>query len=68
MGVAAWLVWRRGGLIAQAGPLAAYAGLLASSWLAWPPLLGGGHSLLRACVDALGALCEPSVSSVDLLG
>ncbi len=68
MGVAAWLVWRRGGLVAQALPLAAYAGLLASSWLAWPPLLGGGHSLLRACIDALGALRGPGVSPADSLG
>ena len=52
-GVAAWLVWRRGGL--GLGPLAAYAGMLAASWLAWPPLFGGGHPLPRACLDAAGA-------------
>jgi len=55
MGVAAWLVWRRGGLAAQAAPLAAYLALLAASWLAWPPLFGGGHPLPRAYADALGA-------------
>ena len=59
MGIAAWLVWRRGGLAGQAGPLAAYAGLLAASWLVWPPLFGGGRSLPRACLDAAGEL--PSV-------
>ncbi|KAK9821914.1 hypothetical protein WJX81_003424 [Elliptochloris bilobata] len=53
LGVAAWLVWRRGGLVMQAGPLAAYAGMLAASWLAWPPLFGGGRSLPRACADVL---------------
>ena len=51
-GVAAWLVWRRGGL----GPLTAYAGMLAASWLACPPLFGGGRPLPRACLDAAGAL------------
>jgi len=63
MGVAAWLVWRRGGLAAQAAPLAAYLALLAASWLAWPPLFGGGHPLRRACADALGA--PPPAPSSD---
>jgi hypothetical protein len=63
MGVAAWLVWRRGGLAVQAAPLAAYLALLAASWLAWPPLFGGGHPLRRACTDALGA--PPTAPSSD---
>ena len=42
MGVAAWLVWRRGGFAAQGRPLGAFLAQLALNAL-WTPLFFGLH-------------------------
>jgi translocator protein len=50
MGVAAWLVWREGGWIAQSGPL----GLFVVQWVfnaIWTPLFFGAHWIGLALVD-----------------
>jgi translocator protein len=52
MGVAAWLVWRRGGFAAQGRPLGAFVGQLALNAL-WTPLFFGLHRPGVAFVEIL---------------
>jgi tryptophan-rich sensory protein len=55
MGVAAWLVWRHGGLRAQAWPLSVFAVQLALN-AAWSPLFFGLHRPGLALVDIVAML------------
>ena len=54
MGLAAWLVWRRGGWQRQGTPLALYGVILACVCLAWPPAFQRGQRAL-ALLDTAGA-------------
>ena len=54
MGFASWLVWRQGGLRAQAVPLSLYLLQLAVNLWAWPPIFVGGQRRRYAVADSAG--------------
>ncbi len=54
MGLASWLVWRQGGLKAQALPLCLYLCQLGVNLFAWPPIFVGGQRRRYAVADSAG--------------
>lgn len=56
MGLASWLVWRQGGLWAQATPLCLYLLQLGVNLFAWPPIFVGGHRRRYAVADSAALL------------
>ena len=62
VGLASWLVYRKGGLIQQRDPLGRYVCLLAANLLCWPPVFFGGHSRRFACLDSAGTLLDARCS------
>lgn len=58
MGLASWMVWRRGGFAAQSMPLTLYGVLLIATYLAWPPAFVTGNQLYAA-VDCIGKSLPP---------
>jgi len=54
MGLASWLIWKQGGLQAQALCLTLYVAQLCLNITAWPPVFVGGHTRRYAIADATG--------------
>ena len=57
MGLASWLVWRQGGLRAQALPLCLYMCQLGVNLFAWPPIFVGEQRRRYAVADSAGQTC-----------
>ena len=64
MGLASWLIWKHGGLQAQALRWTLYVAQLCLNITAWPPVFVGGHTRRYAIVDAAGMWFFPSTSCV----
>lgn len=52
MGLASWLIWKQGGLQAQALCLTLYVAQLGITITAWPSVFVGGHTRKYAIADA----------------
>ena len=64
MGLASWLIWKQGGLQAQALCLTLYVAQLCLNITAWPPVFVGGHTRRYAIADSAGMWFFPSTSCV----
>eukprot|EP00803_Ostreobium_quekettii_P005793 evm.model.scf_236.6 EVM.evm.TU.scf_236.6 scf_236:91748-94385(+) len=64
MGIASWLVWRKGGFAAQALPLGLYGIHLLANY-AWTPLFFGAHKLDWALADIAVMIGFSTLATVE---